>query len=50
MLLLLLLSGLLPSATSFEVLDVGAPRTGTQSMHKAMDILGLRTLTPRFRV
>ena len=32
-----------PSA-ALEVLDVGAPRTGTQSMHVAMNILGLNTL------
>ena len=28
------------SALAFEVLDVGAPRTGTQSMHNALHILG----------
>ncbi|CAE7236877.1 unnamed protein product [Symbiodinium pilosum] len=35
---------ILSSASAFEVLDVGAPRTGTQSMHNALRILGFKTL------
>mmetsp|Transcript_63224 Transcript_63224/g.148482 ORF Transcript_63224/g.148482 Transcript_63224/m.148482 type:complete len:251 (-) Transcript_63224:20-772(-) len=31
-------------ADAFKVLDVGAPRTGTQSMHAALDVLGFKTL------
>ena len=41
--LLLAFLCVVPSA-ALEVLDVGAPRTGTQSMHVAMNILGLNTL------
>ena len=40
---LLLFIYFVPSAT-LEVLDIGAPRTGTQSMHVAMNMLGLNTL------
>eukprot|EP00913_Durusdinium_trenchii_P009448 g8881.t1 len=31
-------------ASAFEVLDVGAPRTGTQSLHTALNLLGYKTL------
>ncbi|CAE7898585.1 unnamed protein product [Symbiodinium necroappetens] len=37
------------SASAFEVLDVGAPRTGTQSMYDALGILGLNTLHSGYR-
>ena len=33
-----------PVVVGFKVLDVGAPRTGTQSMYSAMRILGLNPL------
>ena len=40
----LLLSLYVLPSSALEVLDVGAPRTGTQSMHSAMETLGLKTL------
>ena len=41
---LVLLCTLTQLTSSFKVLDVGAPRTGTQSMYDAMKLLGLNPL------
>ncbi|CAJ1404824.1 unnamed protein product [Effrenium voratum] len=41
---MLYLIGLLSAAHALKVLDVGPPRTGTQSMHAAMQILGMEAL------
>ena len=40
----ILLLSLVSRTASFQVLDVGAPRTGTQSLHVALEILGLKAL------
>mmetsp|Transcript_28111 Transcript_28111/g.66753 ORF Transcript_28111/g.66753 Transcript_28111/m.66753 type:complete len:254 (+) Transcript_28111:44-805(+) len=37
------------SVASIQVVDVGAPRTGTQSMHMAMQILGYKALHTGYR-
>lgn len=39
-----ILSAAIPAAAEFQVLDVGAPRTGTQTLQAALEILGLHTL------
>ena len=35
---------LIPAHDAFKLLDVGAPRTGTQSLHDAMEILGFNSM------